>query len=221
MKYAILLSFILIIAACKTDDDPQPLRAPVATEASDITNESLTANWNTSSGANDYELDVATDNNFNNIVETLKNLAPSSEVIDNLNGNSEYFYRVRATLNGANPSANSNTISVITMPDAPVATAATNVSSSGFTANWNSVDGLTDYVLYISLDNIPADPPTFIPGYEGAPINGTSHTVTGLESGTIYYYAVRTRVDARVSEMSNSIETQTVSYQRLKASRIF
>lgn len=180
MKYAILLSFIILFA-----------------------------NWNTSSGTNDYELDVATDNSFNNIVETFKSLAPSSEVIDNLDGNTEYYYRVRATLNGANPSANSNTISVFTMPDAPVATDASNITSDGFTANWEAVDGLTDYVLYISLNNIPADPPTFIPGYDGLPINGTSHTVTGLESGTIYYYAVRTKVDARVSEMSNSIETQT------------
>ena len=209
MKYAILLSFILIIAACKKDDDPQPPSAPVATDASDVTNESFTANWNTASGANDYELDVATDGSFNNIVVALKNLAPSSTAVDNLDDNTEYFYRVRGTLNGATPSANSNTISVFTLPDAPVVTAATNISSSGFTANWEAVDGLTDYVLYISLNNIPADPPTYIPGYDCLPINGTSHTVTGLESGTIYYYAVRTKVDARVSEISNSIEAET------------
>ena len=95
------------------------------------------------------------------------------------------------------------------MPDAPVATAATGITSSGFTANWNDVDGLTDYVLYVSLNNMPADPPSYIPGYDGLPINGTSHTLTGLQSATIYYYAVRTKSDARVSEMSNSIELQT------------
>ncbi len=118
---------------------------------------------------------------------------------------------VQATKNGANPSTNSNTISVFTMPNAPVAAAATNISSSGFTANWDAVDALTDYVLYVSLDNIPADPPTYIPGYNGLPINGTSHTLTGLESGTIYYYAVRAKADARVSEMSNSVEIQTTN----------
>jgi len=209
MKYAILLSLIILFATCKKDEDPQPLSAPVATDATDVTNTGFTANWNTVSGANDYELDVATDGSFNNIVVALKNLAPSSTAVDNLDDNTEYFYRVRGTLNGATPSANSNTISVFTLPDAPVVTAATNISSSGFTANWEAVDGLTDYVLYISLNNIPADPPTYIPGYDGLPINGTSHTVTGLESGTIYYYAVRTKVDARVSEMSNSIEAET------------
>lgn len=211
MKYAILLSFIILFATCKKDEDPEPLSAPVATDASDVTNTGFTANWNTVSGANDYEVDIATDNSFSNIVKTLKNLAPSSTAIDDMDDNTEYFYRVRATLNGANPSANSNTISVITSPDAPVAVEATNVSSTGFTANWEAVDGLTDYVLYISLNNIPADPPTYIPGYDGAPINGTSHTVTGLNSGTIYYYAVRTKVDARVSDFSNSIEAETAN----------
>ena len=108
----------------KKDDDPEVLTAPTAIDASDITNEGFTANWNTSSGANDYELDVATDNNFSNIVKSLKNLAPSSTAIDNLEDNTEYFYRLRATLNGGSPSANSNTISLITMPDSPVATEA-------------------------------------------------------------------------------------------------
>ena len=211
MKYVILLSIIILFATCKEDDDPQPLPAPVATDASEVTNSSFTANWNAVSGANDYELDVATDNAFSNMVKSLKNLAPSSTNIDGLEDNTEYYYRVRATVNGANASGNSNTISVITSPDAPVATAATNISSDGFTANWEAVDALTDYVLYVSLDNIPADPPTFIPGYDGLPINGTSHTLTGLSSGTIYYYAVRANADARVSEMSNSIEVETTN----------
>ena len=209
MKYALLLSFIILFATCKEDDDPQPLPAPVATDASDITNEGFTANWNEVSGANAYQLDVATDNAFSNIVKSYQNLAPSSEAIDGLDDNTEYFYRVRASENGNRQSAYSNTISLFTSPDAPVATAATNVTSDGFTANWESVDGLTDYVLYVSLNNIPADPPSWIPGYDGQPINGTSHTLTGLDSGTIYYYAVRTNVDARVSEMSNSIEVET------------
>lgn len=207
--FLISLSIVTLITACKKDDDPIPIQTPVAIDASDVTNNSFTANWNTVSGANDYEIDVATDISFSNIINLLKNVAPSSTVIDNLEDNTEYFYKVRATSNGENASGNSNTISVITMPDAPAATAATNITNSGFTANWNAVDGLTDYILYVSLNNIPATPPSYIPGYDGLPINGTTHTLTGLASGTIYYYTVRTKVDARISEMSNSIQMQT------------
>jgi len=208
LKYAILFSLIILFAACKKDDDPQPPSTPIAKEASDVTNNGFTANWTPAAGANDYEVDVATDNSFNNLVKTIKNLG-SSTLIDGLDGNTEYFYRVRATWNGANPSANSNTISVITMPDEPVAIAATNITNSGFTANWEAVEGIVDYVLYVSNDNIPADPPTWITGYDGVPVNGTSHTLTGLESGTIYYYAVRAKADARVSEFSNSVMIET------------
>ena len=208
-SFLILLAIVMLIPACTKDDDPTPLQAPVATGASDVTNSLFTANWNTVSGANDYEIDVATDNSFNNIVNSLQSVAPSSTVIDNLEDNTEYFYRVRATTNGANASENSNTISVITMPDAPLAIEATDITNSGFTVNWNTVDGLTDYLLFVSLNNIPADPPSYIANYNGLPVFETSHVVTGLESGTIYYYALRTKAGARVSEMSNSIEVQT------------
>jgi len=205
----ILLSFILTISACKKEDETPTLVAPVAIDASDITNESFTAKWNTSSGATDYEMDVATDQDFANIVKALKFLGSSSTVVDGLEGNTEYFYRLRATLNGGSPSGNSNTINVYTLPDAPVATEATNITSDGFTSNWDGVDGITNYVLYISQDNFTSDPPIYVPGYDGAVVDGTTHSVTGLESGTIYYYAVRANADARVSVLSNSIVVET------------
>jgi phosphodiesterase/alkaline phosphatase D-like protein len=205
----IILSMVLIISACKKDDDPDPLQAPVATDASDVMSNQFTANWNAVSNATGYELDVATDNAFANIIKSAKNLGPSSTVVNELDGNTEYYYRVRATISGANPSGNSNSIHVTTMPDAPVAIDATNITSDGFTANWEAVDGITDYVLYISEHNIPADPPTFIPGYDGAPTSGTSHTVSGLESNKFYYYAVKAKADARLSTMSNSISVET------------
>lgn len=204
MKNLLFISFIFLLFACNKDNDPDPLQAPVATAASDMTNESFVANWNNSPGANDYELDVAIDMAFSTIVSSQKNLAGSTTV-DNLDDNTEYFYRVRATLNGGNPSGNSNVISVFTLPDAPVATAATGVSSSGFTANWNEVTGITTYLLYVSVDNFPADPPNNLPDYNGKEISGTSHDVAGLNSGTIYYYVVKAKNGDRISTISNSI----------------
>lgn len=138
------------------------------------------ANWNNSAGSNDYELDVATDMGFSSIIHSDDHLGGSS-VVDNLNGNTEYFYRVRAvSIGGGLKSDNSNVIIAYTLPDAPVAIDATDIASSGFTANWNAVPGITDYLLYVSLDNIPADPPNFLPDYNGKEVTGTSHNVTNL-----------------------------------------
>ncbi|MFC2094200.1 hypothetical protein ACFLSH_01095 [Bacteroidota bacterium] len=194
--------------ACDTVNDPISPQVPVATPASDITNEWFTANWNSSPGANDYELDVATDASFTAIIRSMNNLGGPT-LIDNLNGNTEYYYRVRATFNGENASGNSNVISVYTLPDSPIAINATNISNNGFTANWNAVPGIANYLLYVSLDNFPADPPNNLPGYDGKEVTGTSDNVTGLNSGTIYYYVVKAKNDPRISNISNSIMVET------------
>ena len=213
MKFTIknslaILILIIPVLSCNKDDDPVSPPVPVATEASDISNNEFTANWENSAGATEYELDVATDNGFVNIVGSEKNLGGST-FVSGLASNTEYFYRVRATINGANPSANSNTISVYTLPDRPLALGATNKNSSGFVANWEEVPGITTYLLYVSKDNFPANPPDNEPGYDGKEVTGTSHEVTGLDSGTFYYYVLKAKSGDRESTESNSISTGT------------
>src|SRR5205814_163632 len=44
-------------------------------------------------------------------------------------------------------------IAAVSPPSAPIAVAATNVTSSGFTANWQSVVGATGYRLDVSTNN--------------------------------------------------------------------
>jgi len=48
-----------------------------------------------------------------------------------------------------------------------------------------------------------------LPGYDGKEVTGTSHDVTGLNSGTIYYYVVKAKSSDRISSISNSIEVLT------------
>ena len=210
-KYA-SLSLLIILIGCSSDDNPtenQTPLAPLATEASDVTNESFTANWNNSAGNNDYELEVATDVNFNTIVDNQDHLGGST-LVDNLNGNTEYYYRVRAvSITGGSKSENSSVIAAYTLPDAPVAVEATNVTSSGFSANWGVVPGINEYLLYVSEDNIPVDPPNFLPDYNGIEVTGTSHNVSDLNSGTFYYYVVKAKAGDRISEISNSILVST------------
>ncbi|KOY87550.1 hypothetical protein AD998_16670 [bacterium 336/3] len=90
------------------------LLAVVATPATDVTTTSFRANWNpiNSSGFS-YRVDVATDNNFTNMVAGYNNRVVNglSLNVTGLTTNTDYFYRVRAT-NGTITTPNSNVISV-------------------------------------------------------------------------------------------------------------
>lgn len=209
MKKLLLLSLVIALFSCKKDDPVGPPPAPVAANATDFTTEGFTATWNSSVGANDYELDVATDASFDIIIDAQINLAAGGTSVSSLSSNTKYHYRVRATINGANPSANSNTVSATTLPVAPLAIGATAHTSSGFTANWKAVSGITTYLLYVSKDNFPASTPNNVSGYDGLEVSGTSHDVRTLEAGTIYYYVLEAKGSAHNSVESNSIPAQT------------
>ncbi len=72
----------------------------------------------------------------------------------------------------------------------PTATTATSITQTGFTANWTApVRGtVTNYLLDVSTSATFA---SFVSGYNGLSVAGTSQAVTGLSAGTDYYYRVR------------------------------
>ena len=85
-------------------------------EATDATSVSFIANWQPANNATNYFIDVATDANFTNIISGYDNLLlgnVTTYLIDNLNSETEYFYRIRVEY-GTYLSKNSNIISVNT-----------------------------------------------------------------------------------------------------------
>ncbi|MFA6483116.1 MAG: hypothetical protein WCW62_11095 [Bacteroidales bacterium] len=96
-------------------------------------------------------------------------------------------------------------ITIITVPPAPVATAATDnfTQTNQFTAHWNAVPGATGYIIEISTNpgfNISSD--TRIVGAV------TSYIVTGLNSNATcpkYYYRVTAMNSCGTSGVSNVI----------------
>jgi hypothetical protein len=89
---------------------------------------------------------------------------------------------------------------------APVATAGTSITSSSFVASWNSVAGAASYRLDVSTNNFS----TFVTGYNGKTVSGTSETVTGLSASTAYTYRVRAvNGTGTVSPNSNVISVTT------------
>ena len=65
----------------------------------------------------------------------------------------------------------------------------------------------TSRISAISVDAIAA--PSFVPGYNNLSVAGTSQSVTGLASGTTYYYRVRTAAASCTSANSNVITVTT------------
>ena len=101
-------------------DDSAP-STPEVMPATNISSTSFTANWNAVSGATSYVIDVATDENFTNIIDGYNNKNVGTDTSINVSvpndGNRHYYYRVRA-VNDSGQSLSSNVISL----DVPKAT---------------------------------------------------------------------------------------------------
>ena len=187
------------------------LAAPVATAASNITANGFTANWNHSAGATNYWLDVSTASDFSTLVTGFDNKDVGNVAtfdVSSLSTGFTYYYRVRAS-NANGTSTNSNIITVDTgVLDAPLARSATNITTTSFTARWNSSATATTYLLDVST---ASDFSTFITDYNGKDVgNVTSCNVTSLSGSTIYYYRVRASNSGGTSANSNTITVTTL-----------
>jgi RHS repeat-associated protein len=92
-------------------------------------------------------------------------------------------------------------------PSAPNATAATDITSISFRANWTSTSGATGYYLDISTSSTFS---SFIESYNAWFTNIPFHYLGGgLTPGTRYYYRVRVQTSSGISGYSNTISVVT------------
>jgi len=95
-----------------------------------------------------------------------------------------------------------------TLIGAPVATAATNRSETGFTANWTAVSGADGYYLDVASDDSFTQ---VLAGYNNLDAGDvTSYPVTGLTAGVIYYYRLRAH-NSSTSDNSNTVTVLPLS----------
>ncbi len=95
----------------------------------------------------------------------------------------------------------------------PVATAATNITTSSFSANWNIVSGALGYYLDVSTSS---DFSSFVIGYENRNVgNVLTYSVIGLHDVTNYYYQIRAYNNSETSNDSNVITLITLNATEL------
>lgn len=180
---------------------------PKGVSASAAQQTSFTANWS-DVGASTYYLDVSSDN-FTTYVTGYKNFNAGntlSAVVSGLTPGTTYQYRVRSS-DGTGSSGNSATIATNTLPVTPTASDATQVSQSGFTANWSASSGASGYFLDVAYDNAFSN---FVVGYNNLSVSGTSQIVSGLNPYTTCYYRVRSASASGSSASSNVITVVTL-----------
>lgn len=188
--------------------------APVLLEPRNIVSTGFTLRWNAVIRADQYLLDISTDSTFASFLTGYNSrpLGNATEIeVDGVSPLTRYYYRVRARNSTLNvTSVNSSRRSVITPSRPPVVGNATNVSTSGFTANWQSVQGANRYYIDVATD---PEFSQFVSGYQNLD-NGssTSLLLDNLISATIYYYRVRASNTSSglTSENSDVIEVITL-----------
>ena len=121
------------------------------------------------------------------------------------------YASANSTDNGIDHEIRSTSLSVtigsVPPPSSPNVSAATGLSSSGFTANWSSVSGATGYRLDVSTSSSFSG---FVTGYQDFDAGDVmSKPITGLAANKTYYYRVRAYNGGGPSGNSSTITVTT------------
>jgi len=186
--------------------DVNTLRSgPVTNAASNIRSTSFTASWNDVEGATSFLLRVTDDQTQEFVVDDLELQAFSYE-LTGLKPNCIYTYSVIAKFPNNEITDLGNWVKISTLRSGPVANAATKISATSFTANWEDVQGATSFLLRVTDDQTQE----FI--VKDLELQAFSHEMTGLKPNSTYSYSVLAKFpNNEVTDLSNWVEVKTKS----------
>ncbi|MFZ4455953.1 MAG: hypothetical protein ACOYOT_07005 [Bacteroidales bacterium] len=158
------------------------LPSPVASAATNVSNSSFTANWSPVANALGYSVAIYSNSV---LVKTISvdGQSASSVSVTGLSSNLTYTYKVTAIadkLTFANSQLGNASPDVTTLGlSVPSISAASAISTSGFTVNWGAVSGATGYDVVLTLNTSLVKTITVGAGATSAPI-------ADLQMGTGY-----------------------------------
>jgi hypothetical protein len=191
---------------------PAPAPPTLVSPANGITGIATnpTLSWSASGGAVTYNLHVSTSSNFSSFVVIQSGVTGTSFALSGLSLNTLYYWRVNAS-NVAGSSNWSSVWSFTTAPPPPSAptpvlpaNGATGVPTSP-TLTWNAPSGAASYNLQVST---ASDFSSVVVNLSG--MTSTSHTPSGLNVNTQYYW----RVNA-ANTWGTSVYSSTFSFRTL------
>lgn len=164
---------------------------------------SLTLNWNRSTGATTYRLQVSTNSAFTTTVVDDSTLTITSRQLGPLANNTTYYWRVKAKNIGGTSDWSSiwRFTTVAVAPAAPLLASPLDGSTgvpTNPTLSWNPSSGATSYRLQVSTT------PSFSTTVrDTSGITGTTLALSGFSVNTIYYWRVNASIAGGTSDWSS------------------
>ena len=167
----------------------------------------IALNWSPTANAATYGIQVSATSSFATFVVNETGLINPTKALTGLNQGTTYYWRINAT-NTSGTSQWSTTYSfstvlppAILIPIAPVLSTPVNLATSlsiSPTLNWFSVSGATSYGLEVSVNSNFS---TTILNLTG--LTSISRAISGLTSGTTYYWRVNAANSSGTGAWSN------------------
>lgn len=166
------------------------LDPPTNLQTSNIKGLEFEVSWNSVSDATSYRLQVATVADFSEVVSTT-NASSTSRTVTGLESSTTYYWRVRAESSSHDPSewvVYSGDVTTEDPIDAPEEPNVSEIKGKKFTVSWDppeDTEHLVGYLLEVSEDE------EFEELTHSETYNETIVTLSGLSSGTDYYWRVK------------------------------